>query len=201
MHRASSDPEVQTSHVPVTLSRRGFLHLGAAATAVLSLASAASMSGCRREESVRTGGYQPVSLTPREFGVLAAFCGSMLDSHGHPSADEVGVARRIDKELSFHIGDRLPDDVKSALLVLEHGPLLDGYFTRFTRLTAQTGDRYLRGVLASRLRFRRDALGGLRLLAAFFYYTDQRTWVDIGYTGPMAARKLPEASNALEAVS
>jgi len=112
---------------------------------------------------------------------------------GHPGADELAVAARIDRELSFHPA-RLGSDVRDALRLIEWWPLATR-LARFTRLADEQQDQVLWDMAASRFALRRAALQGIKTLVMFFHYTQDPTWPAIGYEGPLVAR-VPPASLA-----
>ena len=158
--------------------------------------------GCvsSRHYEEQLAGERPEVLTAKELTVLAAFADRMITPvDGVPTAREARIARRIDRELVFSDG-RLTDDVRAALALIEHAPILDLRLGRFTSLAASEQDSYLEQCAKSSWTLRRNAYSGLRFLCLFLYYTDDRTWQSIGYGGVMVDRKLPEASNALAAL-
>jgi len=178
------------------LSRRGFLRIGAAASAAI--VGAGALAGCTHLTHDDGPDEQPDVLTRRELATLAAIADRVIvPGADGPTARDARTARRIDRELAFNEGT-LVDDVRAALALMEYGPFLDLRWRPFTRLAADEQDAYLRASAESRWTLRRNALNGLRFLCLFFYYTDDRTWPAIGYGGPMVERKLPEAANARE---
>jgi hypothetical protein len=186
------------AHVP-GFDRRGFLKLSTTAALAISAASTLTMSGCSSADDALIGTYQPLALTPKEFAILSAYCACMVPAKsGTPTPAEAAIAKRIDKELTFHDGSTLLDDIKAALFLIEHLTLASGYWRRFTRLAPAAQATYLAAMSRSDIGIKRDPVNGLRFMALFFYYTDERTWPQIGYTGPMITRKLPEAHNAVE---
>jgi len=194
---ASSD--LARAPVAASLDRRSFLKLSATAALAVSAASTVTMSGCSPTDRALIGDYEPLALTAREFAVLSAYCACVVPSTaGAPTAAETAIARRIDKELTFHEDSALLDDVKGALFLIEHLTFASGYFGRFSRLPAAAQEAYLAAMSRSDLSFKRDPVNGLRFMTLFFYYTDERTWSQIGYGGPPAKRKLPEATNVVE---
>jgi hypothetical protein len=104
-----------------------------------------------------------------------------------PTAREVGVALRIDKELSFH-GAKLVDDTRAALFVVEHGGVLHAGVRPFTELSVEEQDARLIA-MAEGNDIERQVVNGLRILALFFFYADERTWKHIGYDGPLIAER------------
>ncbi len=182
------------------VSRRGFLKAGAATTGVLLAVSSLPACASKQQYADLCGGEQPETLTPKELAILTAFAERVIaPADGTPTAADARVARRIDRELVFSDG-RLTGDVRAALSLIEYGPVLDLRFRRFTRLSPQDQDAYLAACARSSWTLRRNAFAGLRFLCLFLYYSDDRTWRSIGYGGVMVDRKLPEASNALQAL-
>jgi hypothetical protein len=125
--------------------------------------------------------------------VLTALCDRFIPV-ASPGPRAVKVAERIDLELSFH-HPQLIRDFKSALLLVEHGGVLHGSATRFTRLAAEEQDARLLAMAVDGIEVERMAASQLKLISVFFYYCDERTWKDIHYDGPMAQRKAPPADS------
>ncbi len=124
------------------LSRRRFLIAGGVVTGALAVGSAVLMrGGGDAHYAGLIPGAQPRVLSLKELAVLAAFCDRAL-GEDEPGARTTRVAERIDKELAFHT-PTMQSDVKSALLLLEHGGLMHLSSTRFTRLSAAEQDEYL----------------------------------------------------------
>jgi hypothetical protein len=182
------------------VSRRGFLRASAATCGAL--VAAGTAAGCLASDHYAdlTGTETPETLTPKELAVLTAFAARVITpAESAPTATDARIARRVDRELVFSDG-RLTGDVRAALALIEHGPVLDLRFRRFTRLPPEEQDAYLAACARSSWSLRRNAFAGLRFLCLFLYYSDDRTWRSIGYGGVMVDRKLPEASNAREAL-
>ena len=166
------------------------------------LVGAGTLTGCvsSRAYEDRLGAEKPEVLTAKELAVLLAFADRVImPADGVPSAREARIARRIDRELVFSDG-RLTSDVRAALALIEHAPILDLHLHRFTGLAPEDQDAYLDQCAKSSWTLRRNAFAGLRFLCLFLYYSDDRTWRSIGYGGVMVDRKLTEASNALAAL-
>ncbi|MBI4517912.1 MAG: hypothetical protein HY699_19065 [Deltaproteobacteria bacterium] len=181
------------------IDRRGFLRLSAATTLALSTAGAIAMSGCSAAELELLADYRPMALTLREFAILSAFCATAVSAKpGTPTAADTAIAKRVDKELTFHPDSAVLADVKNALLLIEYLPLASGYWRRFSRLAPAARETFLVAMSRSDISIRRDPVNGLRFMAQFFHYTDERTWRQIGYAGPTMDRKLPEAHNLVE---
>ena len=88
------------------------------------------------------------------------------------------------------IGPRHTERIAAHLLALEPRD-------RYLRFGYSANDEQIRRYVEG-LDFERQIFGALKLLAMFFFYSDDRTWKGIGYSGPMGTiRKFPPAdSNA-----
>ena len=186
-----------TRSQPNPLSRRRFLIAGGLVGGALAAGSALLMRG-GGDEHYRSllPGAMPVVLSMKELGVLSAFCDRALPPAGDddPGPRVTRVAERVDKELTFHT-PTMQSDVKSALLLLEHGGVLHGQTTRFTRLSPDEQDSYLTRMGIEGNALERQVFANLKLLAVFFHYCDERTWKGIHYEGPFQPRKAPAADS------
>jgi hypothetical protein len=146
-----------------------------------------------------TPGATPRVLSPKALGVLSALCVRVCPAPapGHPGAAALRVAERVDSELRFHT-PKFRGDVEAALLLVEHGGLLHGEATRFTRRPPEAQDAYLTRMGLGGTALERQAFASLKLLALFFYYVDERTFPAMHYDGPFQPRKAPEADSRLE---
>lgn len=181
------------------LTRRRLLIAGGATGAALVAGSALLMRGGGDEHyRALCPGAAPQVLSLKELGVLAAFCARVCPgaSATDPGIGLTRVAERVDRELAFHTL-QMQRDVRSALLLLEHGGLLHLEGTRFTRLGADAQDQYLQRMLTAGNALERQVVSNLKLLALFFHYCDERTWKGIHYDGPFQPRKAPEADSRL----
>lgn len=183
----------------VPLSRRGFLKVGVAGAAgavVLGVAGRFLLGGGDYEEIA--GGERPRVLSVQELAVLTMLADTVVS----PADKAVNVidtrtAARIDLELS-KAGGRIVDDVKSALKLIEYGPVLDLKLNRFTNLTREERALYIEGLSRSSKPMFRSAYTGLRTLCMIFYYTDPRAWRRIGYGGPLVETKFYPGGNRIE---
>lgn len=179
------------------LTRRRFLAVSATTAALLGGAGALALRGGAAHDAILASlprPYAPVVLTRGELAVLVAAVDRLVGAEPpFPSARDVGVACRIDKELSFH-GPRLQADVKAALFLVEHGGVARGSLARFTSLSPDAQDARLQD-LADGVALERQVFVALRTLATFFYYVDERTWPHIGYAGPHVGRVPPAADS------
>lgn len=173
------------------LTRRRFLITGGVTGGALAFGSAMFMrGGGDAHYASLIDGSTPRVLTIKELGVLSAFAARVI-----PGA-ETRVAERIDKELGFHTA-QMVRDVKSALLLLEHGGVLHFTSTRFTRLETAAQDAYLSRMAVEGNALERQVFGNLKLLTVFFHYCDERTWKGIHYEGPFQPRTAPAADSRI----
>lgn len=182
------------------LSRRGFLGAGSAGLGLLGAGGAWALLGAN-DATYRdlANGATPTVLTLKEFAVLDALASAIITpAKGTPSARDAQTARRIDRELAFHLDGRLVPDLKASLAFLEHLPAVDLRGTRFTALSPDGRAGFLEASARSPWQLRRLAYSGVRFLVLFFYYTDDRTWDSIGYAGPTVAAKQFEGGNRIE---
>jgi hypothetical protein len=179
---------------PAALPRRGFLKVGAVAAVLLAGGGAIFALAGRGYRGLLPPSAKPVVLSEKELAILAAVADRLVpDAPGRLSARDARVAERIDRELAFH-APKMQRDVKAALLLVEHGGLLHLSASRFTSLSADEQDAHLER-MASGNELERAAFSGLRTVAMFFYYCDERTWPTIHYAGPLMPRKKPEADS------
>lgn len=184
------------------ISRRGFLVGSAATLGALAAGAGVMMTGSGDTYRRIVGdGVAPFVLSMKELAVLTALVDRMLpDRAGWPTAREVAVARRIDKELSFH-GAKLTSDTRAAMFVVEHGGVLHGGMRPFTELNAEEQDARL-VAMSEGNDIERQVVNGMRILALFFFYADERTWKHIGYDGPLIPeRKAPLADSRITSTS
>lgn len=181
------------------LSRRGFL--GASAVG-LGVAGAAAgwfwFAGDEGSYRRALGGAVPVTLTVAELAILDALAGSVIaPAPTGPSVREAQTARRIDRELFFHAGSKLVSDVKLSLALIEWLPWLGLMGGKFSELKEADRLAFLKACESSRWSIRNQAFAGLKFLILFFYYSDDRTWPSIGYSGPQVAEKFYEGGNRI----
>lgn len=178
-------------------SRRGFLGAGAAAV-IAAGGGYLWLRGSDEEYARMAAGAAPIVLSIKEYAVLDALAAAII----HPLKNGPGVraamtALRIDRELSFHHDSSLADDIKASLTLLENISALDGLGPRFTGLSDTDKQVFLANCAGAGPGLRRAAYNGIRFLVMFFYYTDDRTWPDVGYSGPFVDEKLFEGGNRI----
>ena len=187
--------------MPAPFTRRRLLQVGGLTGAALAVGGALLMRG-GGDEHYRSlaPGAAPRVLSPKALGVLAALCDRVCPRPDatHLGAAALRVAERVDRELLFHT-PKLRGDVEAALLLVEHGGVLHGETTRFTRRPPEAQDAYLERMGVSGSSLERQAFNSLRFLVLFFHYVDERTFAAIHYQGPLVPRKAPDADSRLEA--
>jgi hypothetical protein len=98
----------------------------------------------------------------------------------------VDVPLEVDKTLAAlpEVGElwkRLPK-------LIEAAPLVEGYFSGFTALSAEDKEKFLAGWAASERLEKRQVFNGLRALILSHYYFDPASWPAIRYAGPWVGR-------------
>lgn len=171
---------------PSALTRRGFLKRTAAATAFLFAARLGAAPG-----RARAGGSGvPRNLDPDQYATLEAFCDSLIvPAPGGPTAAQARTALRIDHEIGLQ-GPLFARDVRDALTLIAYSGILERKLGGFARMSPGAREAVLRGMMNSRFAWRRTSFQGLKQLAMFYYYADDRTWPSTGYDGPWVPRKI-----------
>ncbi len=180
-----------------SLTRRRLLVVGGATAAALATGSALLMrgGGDAHYRGLLPPGASPVTLTEKELAVLTVLCEALVPEldPSRPGASTLRLAERIDKELSFHHA-ALRRDFAQALFFVEHGAVLRGSATRFTRLTPEQREARLEAMTVGN-ELERQVFNSLRFVALFYAYCDERTWPSIHYAGPPFPRTAPEADS------
>lgn len=183
----------------VFASRRGFVIGGAiaASAAVAGVGGALLLSGSDEHYASLAGGRRPVFLSVRQFGILTAVIDTMIArAEGAPSAAQAMVASRIDRELTL-ANPKLGEDLRAALDFIELVPLLKMRLQKFTGLDHERRVDVLGLLQTSSSVLERSIFNGVRFLCMFFYYTDDRTWPSVGYSGPTVPEKFFGAGNRI----
>jgi D-cysteine desulfhydrase len=175
-------------HLPEPLARRlgsgaGSLpmtrrHFLLAAT----LTAGVAASGCRDDgRTAAAPDWQGRVLSGQQALVLAAAAEVLLPRlAGAP--EPLTVARNIDRYLVALTGAQ-QQQVHLLLLVIEHGTLLGGHLSRFTRLDPEARLSFLTALQAGGT-LMAQAYRGLRDLCLLGYYQEPVTWGRLGYDGP-----------------
>jgi len=185
------------SRVPAT-SRRGFLKLGLfASAAAVALATIQKFGPAPGRYENLLGAERPRLLSRKAFATLTLFTMDVVGAAPDAvTVQQTRTAARIDLELSI-VGGKLAADIRAALALLEHGPLLNGELARYSTLPAAQRTAYLRRLQTGGNVTLRSVYNGLRFLAIFFYYSDDNTWPRLGYRGPWVPEKVFVGGNRI----
>jgi hypothetical protein len=148
---------------------------------------------------VRTRGYDLpperaeslVVLRPWQAIVVDALASRIAatDDPGVPTADDVGVTAFVDQYVAA-MAAPLRRDLMGLLGFIEHvAPLGKGFSSRFSRLPPERQDAVLASLEAHDQGMLRGAFAAVKALVFMGYYRDPRTWLVLGYTGPLVAGK------------
>lgn len=141
-----------------------------------------------------------IALTEKELAVVAALTEALVPGeNGMPSGLTLGVPQRVDEEV-WAAPPTIQDDLKGALLVLEHAPPLCGFASRFTHLDADARRECLRAMLASDKAVLVQAATALKQMIHLFTYARDEAWPAIGYEGPRVKRVVPDSARAYAAL-
>jgi hypothetical protein len=169
------------------IGRRGVLSGSASGLLLLTIGSLLP-SGCR---SYPTPPVPLKFLTAQEYATFQAIARATLGLED----EAVDVAAEVDRQVE-RMSPTLQRDIHWILRIFEHGThLFDLKGKRFTRLSREDQEHYLKGWMESSLGARRIVFRGLKLLSALGYYGLPETWRAIGYDGPWLGRR-PEQHRA-----
>jgi hypothetical protein len=131
-----------------------------------------------------------VVLNAAELRTLRAFCQTVLPGPAASRPVEA-VPLRMDSEISFW-AVKPRGEFRSLLGLLENGTRYFLFSWRlFSDLSEADRRAYLEGWESSWLDFRRQGFQILRLMAFFYFYSQDETWKSIGYDGPWVKGPLP----------
>jgi hypothetical protein len=169
------------------ISRRSFLRAGLVGGVLLGGAALVGrrLTGYRLDAETA---HQLRALSPKEYLILAAAARRILvpDGDDAPPPDVVGCALRADAYLA-RVPPEVQREVRALLHLFEHGSAVS---SRFTRMRPEQQDAVLAAWEASPFTLKRRGFQALRTLAFLGYFSDERTWPLLGYTGPMLPRRL-----------
>lgn len=123
-------------------------------------------------------------FSAKEFAVLTAIVARFI-----PTVDDVGItpediALKIDK-LIAGANREIKTKFKQMLTLVEHGTFVFGFnFSRFTSLTENAQEDYLRSWAYSSITFRRSIFQAFKKITLNTFFTDERSWQLINYKGP-----------------
>lgn len=160
------------------VSRRGFLKGSLGGTIALGTTSLLP-SGCARYPDPPAG---LVVYNAKEYAILNAAARIYIGTD--PASEGIDVAAFSDK-YSRNFAPWLLDQIKQALALLEHAPLLFSFtFKTFTQMDEAAQIAYINGWRDSSLPFRRGLNFAIRNISLGSYYLQSATWKAIGYKGP-----------------
>lgn len=162
-------------------TRRGFLRLAGATTALTALAQLRVLPPAAADAA---SGERFFDAWETE--VLTQITERMVDSGGEaPPVRQTGTVASIDR-LCRALDPELSGQLPLALRLFEYAPIvLDLSFSRFTRMSDAEKDASLRAWAESRLSVRRMGFLALRNLCLLGYYSQPECWPAIGYQGPL----------------
>jgi hypothetical protein len=126
-------------------------------------------------------------FSPREYLIFEAVAERIigLPSPGQPSIKDVGVASRADQFLAG--ADSEAQDQLHQLFTVFNAAfftfLFDFRFSSFLNMSAPDKDSYILDWMTSKFGFRRTGFQALKRVALSMFYTDNRSWKEIGYEG------------------
>lgn len=175
----------------MSVTRRRLLSFGLGGAAML--AAGGVWSWFRGGYSVPPGDV-PVALTVKELAIVRAIVEALHPADGDlPSGLSIGVHLRIDEEV-WSANDHARADLKAAIGVLEHVPLLFGWGGRLTHLPPADRVAFLVEVMATGPGPIGRAATAIKQLCSLFYYSHPATWAAIGYDGPWVPESPPDSS-------
>ncbi len=130
-------------------------------------------------------------FSPREYSIVKSVADRLVgpDAEGNAASGQIDVALRADTFLSG--ADPEIQDQFHQLLTVFNAPvftfLFDFRFSSFIKMTPADQDTYLEDWMTSSLGFRRTGFQALKRTCLSMYYTDQRSWKEIGFEGMDAA--------------
>jgi hypothetical protein len=164
------------------LTRRGFLRGSAAGVLALGAASLLP-SGCAR--------YEPAPddlkvFNAKEYAIINAAAAIYV---GEDLAAEGSDVARFFDGFAATFAPWIQDQIKQALAIFEHGPLLFAFsFKRFTQMDPGKQNAYVDGWGSSSLGFRRTVNTAMRNLCIGAFYLQRSAWKSIHYAGPWIGR-------------
>lgn len=126
-------------------------------------------------------------FSPHEYLIMQAVADRIVGSpkSNAPSASDIGVALRADVFLSM--ADPEIQDQFHQLLTVFNAPLFtflfDFRFSSFINMKTEDQDSYLEDWMTSIIGFRRTAFQALKRTSLSMFYTEPRSWKEIGFDG------------------
>jgi hypothetical protein len=170
------------------IDRRSFLRTTAGGSAAIALASLLPSGVAADYPQAVADGVALQGLTPKEYATVRAAAEAFLVGVPVPPAK---VAQRIDREIGL-IGEPIKKDMKSVLMLIEHGTILSGHISQFTSLPLNTRLAVLNDWRDSRFELRRSVFGAIKSFVYFYGYSDNATRGITKFEGPWTERtKIP----------
>jgi hypothetical protein len=167
-------------------SRRRFLKQSAFGIVALSSARFLPSFGSEPELSAEIKG-QLQFFSPKEYTIMEAVADRLIGrlNDAAPSASQVGVALRADKFLAG--ADPEIQGQFHQLLTVFNAPaftfLFDFRFSSFVNMKPEDQDTYVEDWMTSVIGFRRTGFQALKRTSLSMFYTEPRSWKEIGFDG------------------
>jgi hypothetical protein len=169
-----------------TTSRRKFLKETLAGAAFLSAARFVPSGLLLADELAQV----PKNLryfSPKEYLVFEAVAERMIGAAatGQPSGKDIGVAGRADEFLAG-ADPEVQDQFHQLLSVFNAAFftfLFDFRTSSFLNMSDADKDSYIEDWMTSKFGFRRSGFQALKRVSVSMFYTDHRSWKEIGYEG------------------
>jgi hypothetical protein len=126
-------------------------------------------------------------FSPNEFLIMQAVAERIVGTprRNGPTAREVNIALRADQFLID--ADPETQEQLHQLLTVFNGALFtflfDFRFSSFVNMSPEDQDSYLESWMTSSIEFRRTAFQALKRVSLSMFYTEGRSWNEIGYDG------------------
>ena len=172
--------------LPQKTSRRKFLKQTLLGAAVLS-ASKIVPSSFLTADGLPATPNDLVYFSPKEYLIMEAVSERLIGepSAGQPAGKDVGVAARADVFLA--VADEEVREQFHQLLSVFNAPfftfLFDFRTSSFLGMSPVDKDSYLEDWMTSKFGFRRQGFQALKRVCLSMFYTEQRSWKEIGYEG------------------
>lgn len=183
--RTTADPTRNAPASAASPTRRRLLQVGLGGAALLAIGGLGLTLW--RPGGNRTPPTTLLALDGNSWLVLAAVASRVAPGiEGFPSADEIGVASKVDA-LLHGTHPATVAEIRRLLGLLENpvgGLLLDGRIGSFTGASPEDQDAILRGWRDSEVGIKRAGYKALAGLCASAYFADPRVYPHLGYPGP-----------------
>jgi len=173
-------------------ARRKFLRQTAIGVAALLAARAlppgklaAEVQGEAGPTSGAEAGPELQFFSGEEYLIFSAAASRLTGHENGAGGAGIDAALRADRFLSTE-DPEIQDQIHLLLKIFNSifaAVLLSFTFSRFTEMTPDAQESYIAGWMTSTFAFRRTAFQALKRLSMSMYYTDPRSWEEIGYHG------------------